>query len=174
MPKAKVTFQDIGVSVTVPAGTRLIEVSEKVGAGITYGCREGECCTCLTKIISGGENLASPSVLEDQVLKDNMAPRGHRELGFSANAMLVHDIPDADVDRVAAGLAGEDAVTLCYRRPRHLPHWPYNLFCMIHGQCRDSVAGTIDRLRHRHALAAVPHAVLFSQRCFKQTGARYV
>ena len=78
MPKAKVTFHDIGVSVTVPAGTRLIEVSEKVGAGITYGCREGECCTCLTKIISGGENLAAPSVLEDQVLKDNLAPRGHR------------------------------------------------------------------------------------------------
>ena len=58
MPKAKVTFQDIGVTVTVPAGTRLIEVSEKVGAGITYGCREGECCTCLTKIVSGFENLA--------------------------------------------------------------------------------------------------------------------
>ena len=63
MPKAKVTFEDIGVSVTVPAGTRLIEVSEKVGAGITYGCREGECCTCLTKVVSGG---------------DNLAPRGHR------------------------------------------------------------------------------------------------
>ena len=44
MPKAKVIFEDIGVAVTVPAGTRLIEVSEKVGAGITYGCREGECC----------------------------------------------------------------------------------------------------------------------------------
>ncbi|MEZ5628833.1 MAG: 2Fe-2S iron-sulfur cluster-binding protein [Rhodocyclaceae bacterium] len=78
MPKAKVTFQDIGVSVTVPAGTRLIEVSEKVGAGITYGCREGECCTCLTRIVSGAENLAAPSVLEDQVLKDNLAPRAHR------------------------------------------------------------------------------------------------
>ena len=78
MPKAKVTFQDIGVSVTVPAGTRLIEVSEKVGAGITYGCREGECCTCLTRIDSGAENLAAPSVLEDQVLKDNLAPRAHR------------------------------------------------------------------------------------------------
>ena len=37
MPRAKVTFQDIDVSVTVPAGTRLIEVSEKVGAGIVYG-----------------------------------------------------------------------------------------------------------------------------------------
>ncbi len=78
MPKAKVTFDDVGVSVTVPAGTRLIEVSEKVGSGITYGCREGECCTCLTRIISGAENLGTPSILEDQVLKDNMAPRKHR------------------------------------------------------------------------------------------------
>ena len=66
------------MAVTVPAGTRLIEVSEKVGAGITYGCREGECCTCLTKVVSGGDNLAAPSVLEDQVLKDNMALRNHR------------------------------------------------------------------------------------------------
>ena len=78
MPKASVTFQDIGVTVTVLAGTRLIEVSEKVGAGITYGCREGECCTWLTKIVSGHEHLAAPSVLEDQVLKDNLAPRRHR------------------------------------------------------------------------------------------------
>ena len=39
MPKAKVTFEDIGVTITVPAGTRLIDVSERVGAGITYGCR---------------------------------------------------------------------------------------------------------------------------------------
>jgi ferredoxin len=73
MPKATVTFEDIGVTVTVPAGTRLIEVSEKVGAGITYGCREGECGTCMMKIVSGAQNLASPSVLEDQVLKDNFA-----------------------------------------------------------------------------------------------------
>ena len=63
MPKANVTFEDVSVTVSVPAGTRLIEVSEKVGAGITYGCREGECCTCLTKIVSGYENLAAPSFL---------------------------------------------------------------------------------------------------------------
>ncbi len=78
MAKAQVTFQDIGVTVTVPAGTRLIEVSEKVGAGITYGCREGECCTCLTKVISGDENLAAPSSLEARVLSDNLAPSKHR------------------------------------------------------------------------------------------------
>jgi ferredoxin len=78
MPKAQVTFADVGVTVTVPAGTRLIEISEKIGAGIVYGCREGECCTCLTKVVSGEEHLAPPSVLEDQVLKDNLAPRHHR------------------------------------------------------------------------------------------------
>jgi len=78
MPKANVTFEDVGVTVSVSAGTRLIEVSEKVGAGITYGCREGECCTCLTTIVAGQEFLAAPSFLEDQVLKDNLAPRHHR------------------------------------------------------------------------------------------------
>ncbi|MBC9073024.1 2Fe-2S iron-sulfur cluster binding domain-containing protein [Thauera sp. CAU 1555] len=78
MPKAQVTFEDIGVTVTVPAGTRLIEVSEKVGAGLTYGCREGECGTCMMKIVSGAEHLASPSVLEDKVLKDIYAGAADR------------------------------------------------------------------------------------------------
>jgi len=78
MPKAQVTFEDIGITVTVPSGTRLIEVSEKVGAGITYGCREGECGTCMMRIVAGHEHLASPSVLEDKVLKENMAGRHNR------------------------------------------------------------------------------------------------
>ena len=78
MPKANVTFEDIGITVTVPAGTRLIEVSEKVGAGITYSCREGECGTCMMKIVSGMENLAERSVLEDKVLQENMAGRNNR------------------------------------------------------------------------------------------------
>ena len=78
MPKALVVFEDIDVTVTVPAGTRLIEVSEKVGAGITYGCREGECGTCMMKIVAGAEHLSVPSVLEDQVLKDNYAGAANR------------------------------------------------------------------------------------------------
>lgn len=78
MLKANVTFEDIGITVTVPAGTRLIEVSEKVGAGILYGCREGECGTCMTRIVQGAANLAEPSVLEDRVLKDNLAGRDIR------------------------------------------------------------------------------------------------
>ncbi|MCV6596978.1 MAG: (2Fe-2S)-binding protein [Mangrovicoccus sp.] len=78
MPSAKLTFTDVDLTVTVPAGTRIIEISEKVGAALTYGCREGECGTCLTRILSGAENLAEPSVLEQRVLKENMAGRNDR------------------------------------------------------------------------------------------------
>ena len=78
MPKANVTFENIGITVSVPAGTRLIEISEKVGAGITYGCREGECGTCMMRIVSGMENMSERSVLEDKVLQENMAGRNNR------------------------------------------------------------------------------------------------
>lgn len=78
MPKANVTFEDIGITVTVPAGTRLIELSEKVGAGITYGCREGECGTCVMTIVSGMEHMSERSVLEDKVLKEILAGRQQR------------------------------------------------------------------------------------------------
>ena len=78
MPKANVTFENIGVTISVPAGTRLIEISEKVGAGITYGCREGECGTCMMRIVSGMANMSERSVLEDKVLQENMAGRNNR------------------------------------------------------------------------------------------------
>lgn len=78
MAKANLTFEDIGVTVSVPAGTRVIEVSEKVGAGITYGCREGDCGTCIMKVVSGLENLSEMSVLEDKILRENLAGKDNR------------------------------------------------------------------------------------------------
>ncbi|MDY0329767.1 MAG: 2Fe-2S iron-sulfur cluster-binding protein [Thiomonas sp.] len=68
MAKARLTFADIGVTVTVPAGTRIIEVSEKVGAGIAYGCRESDCGTCLTEVVEGMEHLSEPSTFERATL----------------------------------------------------------------------------------------------------------
>ena len=70
MAKATITFEDINVTVTVPAGTRVIEVSEKVGSAIPYGCREGDCGTCLMKVTEGWNNLSEPSVLEDKILRE--------------------------------------------------------------------------------------------------------
>jgi len=98
----------------------------------------------------------------------------HHELGYTANAMVVWDLPDEDVERVGRLLAAEPEVTLCYRRRRHAPEWPYNLFCMIHGRARGEVEAAAARLRERLGLAQVPHAVLFSRRRFKQRGAHYI
>ena len=97
----------------------------------------------------------------------------HRSLGYRANAMAVWDVADEDVDRVAAVFAGQPFVTLCYRRPRRRPRWPYNLFCMIHGRDRITVEGQIGQLNDTAGTRALPQAVLFSRRCFKQRGARF-
>ncbi len=97
----------------------------------------------------------------------------HRALGYTANAMVVFDVPDRALARIAPRLAACEWVTLCYRRPRRPPHWPYNLFCMIHGRDRATVRAQIERLVADCALDGIPRAVLFSTRCFKQEGARY-
>lgn len=111
--------------------------------------------------------------LEEGAIKRFGVVVRHRELGYTANAMLVHDIPDAQVSEIGRALAEEPAVTLCYRRPRRLPDWPYNLFCMIHGRARDEVEDLIADLRQRHGLSNCAHDVLFSLTRYKQNGARY-
>jgi ferredoxin len=78
MAKANVTFNDIALTVSVPVGTRIIEISEKVGAGIIYGCRECDCGTCMMRVVNGWQNLTEPSVLEDKVLRDNLAGKHYR------------------------------------------------------------------------------------------------
>jgi DNA-binding Lrp family transcriptional regulator len=95
----------------------------------------------------------------------------HRPLGYVANVMAVWDVPDATVDTVAVALAREPAVTLCYRRARALPAWPYNLFCMMHGRERRQVDASLDDACARTGLAAYPHARLYSTTAFKQRGA---
>lgn len=97
----------------------------------------------------------------------------HRKLGYCANAMVVWDVFDDQVAFVAQQLTQFDFVTLCYRRARHLPDWPYNLFCMIHGKDRNRVLNKLDMLIEQCDLSHISHQILFSHRCFKQRGAIY-
>jgi DNA-binding Lrp family transcriptional regulator len=96
----------------------------------------------------------------------------HHELGYHANAMAVWDVPDPLAARFGRALAASDGVTLAYRRARHLPQWPYNLYCMVHGVDRDRVTTRIEALGRGLGLQRFAHAVLFSRTRFKQTGAR--
>lgn len=101
----------------------------------------------------------------------------HRELGYTANAMVVWSVPDERVAEAGPLLASQAAVTLCYQRPRRLPDWPYNLFSMVHGQDRQAVLEQVEQLRARlrsHLdVEGVDCLPLFSRRRFKQCGARY-
>ena len=97
----------------------------------------------------------------------------HHELGYRANGMVVWDVPDAQVDRIGTRLAQRGEVRLCYRRPRRLPDWPYNLFCMIHGRDKQEVLTVLERLCSELELQQLPHDVLFSTHRFKQRGAQY-
>lgn len=94
----------------------------------------------------------------------------HHELGYTANAMVVFDVPDDEVSAVGSRLARESGVTLCYRRRRQPPQWTGNLFCMVHGRSRADVEPIVERLRHSVGRSC---DVLFSLRRFKQRGARY-
>lgn len=97
----------------------------------------------------------------------------HRALGFTANAMVAWDVADERVDEAGLRVARHANVTLCYRRSRRRPVWPYNLFAMIHGHARPGVEAAIAALSAEAGLSDAGPAVLFSRRCFKQRGARY-
>lgn len=97
----------------------------------------------------------------------------HSELGYRANAMTVWNIPNERVSELGLFLGQFDFVTLCYRRPRRLPEWPFNLFTMIHGKNREVVLENIKLLINRCKLGNIEYEVLFSTRCFKQRGAIY-
>lgn len=97
----------------------------------------------------------------------------HHELGYRANAMVVWNVSDDQVTELGARIARLDYVTLCYRRARSLPQWPYNLYCMIHGRDRMRVRERISELIDTCGLRGAPYEVLFSCRRFKQRGARY-
>ena len=95
----------------------------------------------------------------------------HRALGWRANAMVVWDLPPEQITKAGPCLAALPGVTLCYER-RPVPDlWPYRLYNMIHARSRDEAKGVLARARALTCLRDVPHKVLFSTRCFKQTGA---
>ncbi|MEY3219401.1 MAG: Heme d1 biosynthesis protein NirD / Heme d1 biosynthesis protein NirL [Pseudomonadota bacterium] len=115
----------------------------------------------------------------EQLQKANIIKRfgivvRHRQLGYRSNGMVVWDIPDDQVTEIGKKIKNFEFVTLCYRRPRKLPDWRYNLFCMIHGQDRENVkekvALIIEQCRFQH----LHYEILFSRRCFKQCGAMYI
>ena len=93
-------------------------------------------------------------------------------LGYRENAMVVFNVPRVRVDIVGERLAQVAPVTVCYRRTRRPPVWPYNLHCMLHGRDRTEVMGWVDEL-FPELVGDLRCTVLFSRRRFLRHGARY-
>lgn len=96
----------------------------------------------------------------------------HYRIGYAANGMTVWDVADEGVDELGARVGSLEFVTHCYRRPRHLPDWPYNLFAMAHGASRDEVAAKADRIAEILGGACRTRDILYSTRILKKTGLR--
>lgn len=129
--------------------------------GARVGLTEDEALRRLEALIAGGVIRRFGVVVQ------------HHRLGLCANGMSVWNIPDADVAEVGRRMGGFEFVTLCYRRPRRLPDWPYNLFAMVHGSERETVLAQVEQIACELGLENSPRDVLFSSRQFKQRGARY-
>lgn len=96
----------------------------------------------------------------------------HYALGYRANGMAVWDVEDAQVDALGARIAALGLSSHCYRRPRHPPHWPYNLFTMVHGRERAEAMRAVETIAAVLGPAARAREVLFSTRILKKTGLR--
>jgi len=94
-------------------------------------------------------------------------------LGYTANGMVVWDVPDDKASELGTCIGRFSCVTLSYRRPRRLPDWPYNLFTMVHGRNRDEVRMNVEEIVNSCGLQDINHTILFSTRRFKQRGASY-
>jgi DNA-binding Lrp family transcriptional regulator len=97
----------------------------------------------------------------------------HYALGLRNNAMTVWDIDDAEIGRLGPAVGALDFVTHCYQRPRSLPHWPYNLFAMVHGQSTDEIASKTEAIGCLLGTACRNRETLVSTRILKKTGLRF-
>lgn len=111
-------------------------------------------------------------MLDEGIIRRIGAVPNHYALGYKANGMSVWDVPDDVADAMGERIGKLDFVSHCYRRPRHLPHWPYNLFAMLHGHTREEVEQLVTRVAELLGPADRGHQVLYSTRILKKTGLR--
>ena len=113
-------------------------------------------------------------MLEAGVIRRLGVVPNHYALGYKANGMTVWDVPDESIGELGRRVGALDFVSHCYHRPRHLPDWPYNLFCMVHGRDRESVEQQTAQIAAILGEAVRGHRILYSTRILKKSGLRLV
>lgn len=112
------------------------------------------------------------ALLETGIIRRIGVVPNHYAIGWTANGMTVWDVPDDKVDALGERIGQLDFVTHCYRRPRALPAWPYNLFAMVHGASRDECSAKADEIRALLGADCRASDILYSTKILKKTGLR--
>jgi len=71
---------------------------------------------------------------ERGIIRRIAAVPNHYKIGYKFNGMTVWDVADDKISEFGRRVGKLPFVSHCYQRPRHLPHWNYNLFAMVHGK----------------------------------------
>ncbi|MDZ7753438.1 MAG: Lrp/AsnC family transcriptional regulator [Gammaproteobacteria bacterium] len=131
------------------------------------------------RAIAGATDMDEGSVLErlGALLAGGVIRRigllpNHYRLGLRANGMSVWDVADGEMAVRGEVVGRFDFVSHCYERPRRPPHWPYNLFAMVHGMDRAEVHAKTAAIARTLGVACRSQAVLFSDGILKKTGFR--
>ena len=111
-------------------------------------------------------------MLDTRAIRRIAAVPNHYALGYRANGMSVWDVDDAHVAEAGRAAGALPFVSHCYRRPRHPPLWPYNLFAMVHGRSRAEVEAHVAAIASVLGVRQRAHDVLYSRRILKKTGLR--
>ena len=94
----------------------------------------------------------------------------HREVGFTANGMIVWKVPEQRIKEVGNKLGAFPQVSHCYERPVY-PDWPYNVFSMIHCKSFDEAGQMTKDIQKQ--IGVNDYKILFSSREFKKTRVEY-
>nr|WP_239985576.1 Lrp/AsnC family transcriptional regulator [Marinobacter salexigens] len=106
------------------------------------------------------------------VIRRVAAVPDHYRLGYRYNGMTVWDVADDRIAELGAAIGELPFVSHCYRRPRHLPYWSFNLFAMVHGTTREEVEDKAARIRAVLGADCQQHTILYSSAILKKTGLR--
>lgn len=96
----------------------------------------------------------------------------HYALGVRANGMSVWNVADERASELGPQIGALAFVSHSYRRPRHLPDWPYNLFAMVHGKTRADVEAHVGEIAALLGEDDLGHEILYSTRILKKKGLR--
>ena len=67
--KTRVEIMNDFLALNVGPGETFQKIIEKSGSGMVFGCRDGQCGTCIVEIVQGMEYLNEKSDKEKEILK---------------------------------------------------------------------------------------------------------